>query len=157
MGKFWKFVLAVSLLMNVSVIVAAGWHYCERHGCLGKHRGGVERRVEALSDKLGLTAEQREAITAMDVEFRREARETRGEIREKRARLIDLLREDDPDREAIDALVTELSSVQERMEHLVVDHIIEEKSVLTPEQGSVFLDIIEQRTHRKRPGRKGGK
>ncbi|HKZ58161.1 MAG TPA: periplasmic heavy metal sensor [Thermodesulfovibrionales bacterium] len=62
-----------------------------------------------FSEELGLTPEQQRIMQEKDTAFRKSIKEIREEVIEKRRMLLNLLREDKPDRTAIGKLIDEMT------------------------------------------------
>lgn len=149
-NRLLKTILFISLLMNFTILAAAGYFYCRDAGCLGI--GPIKETTETavLSKELNLTPEQRKAIEEMDAGFRKTLKENREKIIEKRKRVLELIREDRPDREAIDSVLSEIRELQWRIQKLAIGHIIDEKSVLSKEQQAKFYGLLEKRLEKRR-------
>lgn len=143
-GKLLKFILIISLILNFSMLATTGYYYCRDSGCLGIFSGRSARKMEILSKSLGLTPDQQKNIKEKDVAFRRSVTETREKISGKRMTLIDLLQKDNPDREAINTLLSDIASLQKQTQMLVVEHIIEERAVLNKEQQKKYSELIKK-------------
>jgi hypothetical protein len=61
----------------------------------------------------------------------------------KRKNLLALMRQDNTDRNAITAVVSELSGLQEEMQRMIDMHMLDMKAGLDKEQQKEFLDLIE--------------
>ncbi len=149
-NRLLKTILFISLLLNFTVLAAAGYFYCRDAGCLGTAPIKETTEAAALSKELNLTPEQRKAIKEMDAGFRKILKENREKIIEKRKRVLELIREDRPDREAIDSVLSEIRELQWRIQLLAIGHIIDEKSVLSKEQQAKFYDLMEKRLEKRR-------
>jgi len=57
--------------------------------------------------------------------------------------MLNLMRADIPDKEAIDTAISDISRMQEEMQRVVATHILEEKATLDKDQQKKFLDLIE--------------
>jgi Spy/CpxP family protein refolding chaperone len=66
----------------------------------------------------------------------------REDLRSKRRVLADLLFSDVIDKPAIAQKMEEITALQIKLEEEVIDHILEEKMLLTPEQQRQFYQII---------------
>lgn len=143
-GKLLKFILIISLILNFSILAAAGYFYCRDSGCWGIFSGRGERKMAILSKKLGLTPDQHKTIEEKDIVFRKSVGEIRDNVIRKRKALIDMLQEDNPDREAINTLLSDIAALQKRTQVLVVEHIIEERAVFNKEQQKKYSELIKR-------------
>lgn len=144
-----KLVLILSLLFNISIIAAAGFFLIRDGSCrISPDRAG--KRQALLAKKLDLSPEQQKAIAASDVRFRDNVESSRNELKAKRELLFSLIKEEKPDRAAIDAVVAQISGLQGRIEGHVIEHILNEKSVLNKEQQEAYMRLLEKRFNKAR-------
>lgn len=139
-----KLILLVSVIFNVTIIAAAGFFYFRDSWCAVQRQG----RGADLARKLDLTKEQEASMKEADARFRKEAREMRAGLLKHREVLLGLIGEDSPDRASIESTLKEMSALQGRIEAAAVEHMIEEKSLLTPEQREKYLKLLEKRFER---------
>lgn len=147
-SKVLKSVLLVSLIFNFSIVSAAGYFYFT-HGGTGR----AEKRQAFYAKKLGLTPEQVEKIKEEDLRFRAAVESARTELMSKRRSLLSVLKEERPDRAAIDTLLSEIVGLQGKIEAQAIEHIINEKSVLDKEQQAGFVDLLEKRLEKSQSHR----
>lgn len=136
----WKYFLIVSLLLNVTFLMAAGVQY------IGQSGSAFEPSVNGdnfLFEKLSLRPEQAKAMREKAVQFHPEIGRRRLDISEKKRQLITLLRADRPDVKAIDAVTAEISAMQEEMQRKITAHVLEAKAVMDKEQQKRFLNLLE--------------
>lgn len=151
-SKVLKSVLLVSLIFNLSIISAAGYFYFTRGAS-----GGAEKKQSLYAKKLGLTPEQAERIKEEDLRFRTAVESTRTELMAKRRDLLGVLKEEHPDRAAIDSLLSEIVGLQGKIEAQAVEHILNEKSVLDKEQQAEFVKLLEKRLEKSQRGKHHGR
>jgi len=65
-------------------------------------------------------------------------------IKAKQLELIDLLARERPDRETIAAKQKEIQTLQQRMQAKVINHLLEESEIFTPEQRQKFFALIKE-------------
>ena len=155
----WKrigpLLIVLSVAMNVAFIGVWATH------AIGSH-WPVERADDhgkvwcPLHRRLNVTDEQWRKIEPRMVEFRQASKALCKEINRNRGEMIDLVAFPQPDRQAIAAKQEEIRAGQRRMQQLVIDHLLAEKEVLTPEQQKVFFDMLRQRGGCAGPGRMMG-
>ena len=155
----WKrigpLLIVLSVAMNVAFIGVWATH------AIGSH-WPVERADDhgkvwcPLHRRLNVTDEQWRKTEPRMAEFRRASKALRQEISRNRGEMIDLVASPQPDRQAIAAKQEEIRAGQRRMQQLVIDHLLAEKEVLTPEQQKVFFDMLRQRGGCAGPGRMMG-
>jgi Heavy-metal resistance len=146
-----RYILALSLLLNFSLLGAAGYTYYqqERHrpapfgyGVPGRARGDLSIHPH-LFEALSLRPEQRKLFEQKALMFH-EALDKKGEgVDRLRKSLFDLMRTDHPDKSVIVATIAEINGVQEDMQKMVVAHMLEFKSMLDKDQQKKFFDLIQ--------------
>lgn len=102
----------------------------------------------ALHRKIGVTEEQWERIAPHVREFRERAATQRRELSSLRRRLLDLLIVSKADEAAIRSKQAEILAGQRQMQNLVIDHLLEEKELLSPEQGKRLIQAIRKQCFR---------
>jgi Spy/CpxP family protein refolding chaperone len=100
-------------------------------------------RDRSLFDELSLKPEQRDAMNNKAMRFRGEIDKCRREIEGKRKELIAFLRVDNADQRAVDAVFKDINGNQERMQKMVVLHMLEIKASLGKNEQKKFFDLIE--------------
>ena len=138
-----KFFLALSVLLNLSVLTAAGYKYVSHRHSRTSPFGTKMTRDRFVFEELSLTPEQTKAMREKMIPFHAEIDRRRAEIVAKRKELITLLRADAPDAGSIDAVIVQISAMQEEMQKKITRHMLEEKALLSREQQKAFLDLIE--------------
>jgi Spy/CpxP family protein refolding chaperone len=146
-----KYILIVSLLLNFSLLGAAGYtHYRQTRfrpppfaGLIGgpAHQGYFGPGM--LFEGLSLKPEQIKLFQQKAGEFHSGLAKERREVDRLRTSLIALMRADNPDRKTIETTITQINKIQEDMQKTVVSHMLEFKSLLGKDQQQKFLDLIE--------------
>lgn len=140
-----KFLLFASVVLNVSFISAAAYRYYSHSNDWVSPFGARMSRDHFIFEELSLSPEQLASLKQKAIPFRREIDGRMRRIIEKRKKVVELLRMDRPDQKALDAVITEISAMQQDMQRRIVAHMLEVKSSLDKEQQQKFLDLIEQR------------
>ena len=89
-----------------------------------------------------LTAEQKEAVQEIRRTFLPKVGQIRENLSRERAELARLLFADPPDRNRIQAVARQILLHQSDLENEVIEHILEERELLTPVQQRMFYEII---------------
>ena len=89
-----------------------------------------------------LTAEQKEAVQEIRRTFLPKVGQIRENLRRERAELARLLFADPPHRNRIQAVARQILLHQSDLEDEVIEHILEEKEILSPSQQRKFYEII---------------
>jgi len=139
-----KFALAASVIMNLTVLATAGYHYYQKTRIWVSPFGKVMEKDRFLFEELSLKPEQMMAMKNKAIPFRAEIDRRRQEIDAKRRELVALMRFQSPDKKAIDRTIGEISGKQEEMQRMIVGHMLEIKSSFNAGQQQRFLDLIER-------------
>jgi len=99
-------------------------------------------QIRGYLDLIDLTADQRRRVELIRERFLPHVAGTRQELRERRMELADLLFATPLDRDRVKATVEAIAGLQLSLEQGVIDHIIEESGLLTPDQQRQFHQVI---------------
>ena len=102
-----------------------------------------------LYQELNLTKEQLEKFEPLRNRFHTRLNEISSEIRGKRFQLIDLLAASDPDREAIRRQQEKIFALQKSMQRTIINHLLDESTILTVEQRAQLFRLIRDRSESK--------
>lgn len=139
--------LGVSIGLNIALTTAWIIHFKPP---LAQERGRetdtpVNSVSCALHRQLGVSEEQWEKLEPIIRSFQEDIRDQREQIQNLRGKMFKLLRQDQVDRDKIEELQNRMREEQAKMQDLVLEHILEEKKVLTDEQEKQFLDLLGNR------------
>lgn len=110
---------------------------------LARRANPSPQRMRGYLDLIpSLTEDQKEKLEGIREVFLPKVAQIRKDLRSKRRILADLLFSDAMDKQAITKQMEEITALQIRLEEEVIDHILEEKMLLTPEQQGQFYQII---------------
>jgi Spy/CpxP family protein refolding chaperone len=138
-----KFILAISLILNVSLLATAGYVYYKQSINRPPAHESELLRGGFLFEELSLRPDQAKAMQQKAAIFHAEIDKRRQAIRENRLLFIDLVRQDPPDKEAIDASISEINDMQKDMQKMVAAHILEVKADLDKDQQQKFLSLLQ--------------
>jgi len=146
-----KYILVVSLLLNFSLLGAAGYtHYRQTHYRHALFGYGIPGRVPVgsstqpyLFEVLALKPEQRKLFEQKALLFHEGLDKKRSTVDQLRRSLFDLMGIDNPDSKAIETTIAEINGVQEDMQKMIVAHMLEFKSMLDQDQQKKFFDLIQ--------------
>ena len=138
-----KFLLLISLILNISFLGAAGYQYYKKSTYWTSPFGYKIQKGHFLFEELSLRSDQLKTMRETATKFRAIIDEKRQAVASKRKELIALVRQDNPDRNAIAAVVSKISGVQKEMQRVIVMHMLDMKASLDKEQQKKFLDLIE--------------
>jgi Spy/CpxP family protein refolding chaperone len=132
------------------------------HGFQGRHgHFMMSQRILALLDndqfraKINLTDDQASRLRQVVVNSEKSAIETRAQMAVDGIELREMLRSDQPDKDAVMKKVEEISSLREQMMKNGVQAILEAKTVLTPQQQKQVREFMESRFARGGWGAQG--
>jgi len=137
-------ILGVILLIaiNVSVLATVGYYW--RCGRVNRSCGGCAPG-EYICLHLDLSDSQKQKMETFKKVFDEKTDTIREALSHKRNELVGLLSEPFPDRAKIDSLVNQIGTAQMELEKEVIEHLLQEKQILTSEQQKKFLDLIKGR------------
>jgi Spy/CpxP family protein refolding chaperone len=138
-----KFILAISLILNISLLSTAGYVYYKQSLHRQPAHESELQRGGFLFEELSLKPDQAKALQARALSFHAEIDKKRQAIREKRLLFIDLVRQDPPDKAAIDEAISEINSMQKDMQKIVTTHVLEVKAELDEDQQRKFLSLLQ--------------
>ena len=147
-----KYILVLSLLLNFSLLGAAGYTYYQQsryrpapfgYGAPGRVPVGSSSIQPHLFEALSLKPEQRKLFEQKAPLFHEALDKKRERVDRLRRSLFDLMRADHPDSKAIEGTIAEINGVQEDMQKMIVAHMLEFKSMLDRDQQKKFFDLIQ--------------
>jgi len=104
---------------------------------------GMRRKpIRGYLDLIKLNEDQKQQVEDIRRDFLPRVAGIRQALRQKRLELNDLLFVEPPDIQAIEGKSRDISKLQAQLEREVIDHILQEKELLSPEQKSQFYDVI---------------
>lgn len=128
----------VSAVFLAIVIVAITYAYLKRTRGKPRHIVGYLVLIPDLSEV------QRNQVQEIRRVFLPKVDKIRQSLYTKRAELADLLFIEPADREKIYAVAEQILHHQSELENEVIEHILEERELLSPSQKRKFYDIIVQ-------------
>ena len=139
-----KFALAASLILNLTVFTTAGYHYYQQPRTWVSPFGKVMEKNKFIFEELSLKPDQLAEMKSKAMAFRAEIDRRRQVIDARRKELVTLLRDQNPNKKAIDATIKEISGKQEEMQRMIAGHMLEIKSFLDDSQQRKFFDLVER-------------
>ncbi len=135
--ELWDFVLGfITAFVLAAVALTAIYLYLKRS------RNSAVAIKGYLDLILDLTEEQRALVQEIRHTFLPRVGQIRENLRRERAELAELLFADPPDRNRIHAVARQILLYQSDLENEVIEHILEERDILTPSQQRRFYEII---------------
>ena len=143
-SNFLRHLLLISVILNLAILGTVGYRYYQKTAYWTSPFGHTMKKDHFLFEELALQATQAEAMRKRAMPFRAEIDQQRADIAKQRKNLVTLMRQEQPDMQAIGAEIAGISTVQEAMQRKVVTHLLEEKALLNKEQQGKFFDLIEK-------------
>ena len=154
----WKriapFLILLSVALNVAFVGVWAFRAVRSHWPSGRGEAGAVWCP--LHRRLDVTDEQWRQIEPRLNAFRKDSQSLCKHINRLRREMIDLIAGEHPQRRTIAAKQEEIRAGQRRMQELVVEHLLAEKEVLTPEQEKELFDLLRRRSACAGPGRMMG-
>ena len=129
--------MLIAVMIFVSGIVASG-------PLLNKVIHQERKPVRGYLDMIDLSAEQKRKVEEIRKGFLPKVEHIRKELRGKRLGLNDLIFASQPDMKVIDDKTMEIADLQAKLEKEVINHILQEKEILTLDQQRQFHEIIKK-------------
>jgi Spy/CpxP family protein refolding chaperone len=101
-----------------------------------------QKPIRGYLDLIALTNEQKRQVEDIRRDFLPKVEGIRQSLRRNRLHLNDLLFAESPDLRTIAEKSNEISALQARLEREVIDHILQEKELLSPQQKREFYQVI---------------
>lgn len=148
----WKksrlYLIVASVALNVAFIAMWVAHAApvQRGPEAGDRRVAEEVVWCPLHRQLKVSPEQWQQIEPQLRDFQASVAEFCQQTNSMRSQVIELLAAEKPDLETIRARQDEILETKRRIQQLVVDHLLAEKKVLTPEQQQELFALLRDRT-----------
>lgn len=107
--------------------------------------GGGTMSMVALPENLNLTPEQKTQMQQISDDLLLEISAFREEMRETRIVLSQFLAASELDEEAVAVQLEAINAIQRDAQRLVIDHLLQEKQLLRPDQLDAFNEVIQSR------------
>ena len=101
-----------------------------------------QKPIRGYLDLIALTNEQKQQVEDIRRDFLPKVEGIRQSLRDSRLKLNDLLFAESPDMTSIAKISNKISDLQSKLEQEVIDHILQEKELLSPEQKRAFYQVI---------------
>jgi Spy/CpxP family protein refolding chaperone len=98
-----------------------------------------------LMERLNLSKEQKSQIEKLRADFQKQQIAQRAKVQTAAVELRQLLRAEDPDKAAIEKKINELAQLRAQLQTARVNHLLNVRKILTPEQQKMIRDAVEKR------------
>lgn len=156
MKKTWViWILGILIAVNIAALVTIGYHRFCRYG--ERHHENRHAQQDFLHGELSLSDDQAEQMKRLKEALISNMKPIRAALRAKREQLVQLLMATEPDHSKIDVLVSEIDSLQSKLQKQVIDHLLQQKQILTDQQQEKFFSVIkdwllEEESHHQENG-----
>jgi Spy/CpxP family protein refolding chaperone len=151
--------LVLLTVVNVAALVTFGYHRLrfERHF---HPADASDEPGKAIRQELGLSQEQAKEFEANFEKFRAETKPITDSLEAKKAEMMNEVSADRPSMEKVDELAGEIGALQAQLQKKMALHLLEGKSLLTPQQQKKFFSLFREGPGRakglREPGAMGG-
>ena len=132
-----RWIITVLLLAGIGFVA-----YLSTVGCC--RLMGWGRRPVTLSQRLNLTSSEHEEMVRLEQAFSRRQAQSCELLCAKRAQLIQLVQQDDPDAALIQRIVEEIGFEQMSMEKATAEHLLALRRSLDPDQRKQLSALIAE-------------
>ena len=139
--NFKTLAIIFSVVLNIVFIGSYFYHKADLLPLIG-HRGKHNR---FLLEELNLSRKQLDRFEPIRDRFHAFLGQQGHAIKDKQLELIGLLAKENPDRAAIDLKQKEIQTLQRQMQAKVIEHLLEESGMFTPEQRKRFFELMRER------------
>jgi Spy/CpxP family protein refolding chaperone len=99
----------------------------------------------SIEESLELSPDQAGKLTAERGAFLNNWEKIETELQASRTKLLEAIREENPDSAELWSLVDEITQLQSMIEKQAVEHLLQEKAILTPQQNERYFSQLEDR------------
>jgi len=148
--------LILLTIVNVAALATIAYHrfHPKKHF---PSMGRPGRHMDFIKQELDLNEEQVQELESQDKKFREETKPIHDSLKAKRKELMDEITAQEPDVEKIDKLIEDIGILEVELTKKTTMHLIEKKSLLTPEQQKKFFSLFKERRDRMRGFRERGR
>lgn len=137
--------LLLSAAINLGVLGRATYCYsCSRAEAPSAVLGTRPSQISGYAD-LKLSGLQADQVDNIQAKMQGRLEPLREEMKRLRREFLDLFGARTTDRRALELKIGEMSAVQEQIEKVVADSLLQERDILSPEQQSTLLKLLERR------------
>ena len=130
-------------VMNVAALTTRAYYHWG--GDADKRREVRREGRSSWEQQLGLSVSQSEQMQVLRTSLMEDIKPLREVMQIKREHFYELVMKTDLDRAALDRVQGEMDSLQAEIKHLVIDHMLAQKEILTPEQQTQFFNMMKKR------------
>ncbi|MFZ5517480.1 MAG: Spy/CpxP family protein refolding chaperone [Candidatus Zhuqueibacterota bacterium] len=143
MKKVWLIALILLLVINLSAFVTMTYNRLNYRKC--QMAGAGETGGIYLCQELCLNSNQVEKVKTIRRAFSTQSDEITLPLQQRRAELVQLLAQTPTDSVRIFAVAATIDSLQGELHRQVIQYLLKEKEVFSPDQQQKFFSLIEAR------------
>ena len=135
--------LILLTIINVAALATIAYHrfHPKRHF---PPMGRPDRGMSFIKQELDLNEEQVKEFEAQAKRFKIETEPIRDSLRAKRRDLMDEVAAEQPSMDKLDKLTEEIGALQAALQKKTTMHLLQRKSLLTPEQQKNFFSLFKE-------------
>ncbi|MHC4445209.1 MAG: periplasmic heavy metal sensor [Planctomycetota bacterium] len=133
-------ILTISLAFNIGFISTFVVRTFDRRR--PHHQPPKRHEFRPLHERLDMTPAEQKAMRVGQDKLFQDMEEFRRTLIDGQRRLAELVTASEPDSEAIDLQLEKIASIQKQAQGRLIEHLLEQKSSLTPEQQESFNEFI---------------
>ena len=137
--------LLLSAAINLGALGRVSYRYCCSRMEAPTAVGSMHPSQSPAYADLQLGELQADQINRIHAELEGRLEPLREEMKRLRQEFLHLFSAATTDRRAVELKIGEMSAVQEQIENVVAESLLQEKDVLSPEQRSTLLRLLERR------------
>lgn len=143
MKRNWLSTIITAIVIAVASYAISGAIYARQQGAgLGP---GMGQGLPPVISYLQLTTDQQQQVGPASDKFRADQQAACVEMRDARARLLDVLRKPSVTKPELDAALDSVSRAQAKMQRLVAEYLLEIKPALTSDQRDRLFGLVGQK------------
>jgi Spy/CpxP family protein refolding chaperone len=137
--------LVLLTIVNVAALATIAYHRFQPKGYFLPEGRPPDMHKNFIQQELGLNEKQAKEFEAHFERFRMETEPIHDSLEVKRIQLMEEISADEPDKDKLNRLAEEMGSLQAELQKKMIVHLLEGKSLLTPEQQKKFFSLFKER------------
>jgi Spy/CpxP family protein refolding chaperone len=143
-------VLIVSVAMNAAFIAVAGYGYFRNRSIYDRDAPQLHSDSHHHYQVLELTQTQLSEMTPIATLFHKQLNRLHDDMEIKKKAMINVLHDERPREKQVDALRKEMAVIQNRIQKLVIAHILDVKDILDSDQQERFFELLSESMTKER-------
>ncbi|MBN2356005.1 periplasmic heavy metal sensor [candidate division KSB1 bacterium] len=141
-SRIFFFAIMILTVINLAALATFAYHRIysryQPESCPAQ-----ELKADAfLQQKLGLSADQLEGMRKIRSQYHRQTEMIVTRLADNRMQLIQMVITPEPDVKQIEAVCSQIDSLQSLMQRMVVEHLLTQKVILTQQQQQIFSSLV---------------